>query len=353
MVEEALNFGMNATQLSQVSDLKSRVSGLDYSIQNVLDELNEIRDEQILVTKRQENAAFRQEREYQIRNTILNLKNSIFNLKTEMEEIYQSNELSTAAKYIDFRNVCDSPILEKLNPDYFDAFEDKEYTNSVKKYLFLTRDKLFDSLSDDKKSILKATKDKENELQNLISQNIQRPQKPQEPILDKSKIKYIEKPNKPFGYISFTKREKIQNWVQFFILIAFSIAALSLFFNVIGIIVALFSANFSTESELFSVVLNVLIFSGALGAIATMFAFGLDDDKISTEYDSKYTVYVRSVHSNNLLQTEYESKYQSYIRHRKERMENYQNSLKEYDNYQSNIAILQQELSSLHQSFIK
>lgn len=352
MIEESLNFGMNATQLSQVSDLKSRVSGLDYSIQNVLDELNEIRDEQILVTKKQEEATFRQEKEYQIRNTILSLKNSIFNLKTEMEEIYQSNKLSSAAKYINFRNVCDSPILEKLNPNYFDAFDDKEYTISVKKYLFLTRDKLFDSLSDDKKSILKVIKNKENELQDLMSQNIQRLQRPQEPVLDKSKIKYITKPNKPFGYISSVKREKIKDVLWLFIIIAFSIVVLLLFFNFVIIIIDLFSGNLSRDSGS-SISMWIVGFSGLSGALAFMFADSLDNDKKIKEYDSEFSAYVRSKHSNKQLQKEYESKYQSYIKHREEKIENYQNSLKKYDDYQSNIAILQQELSHLYQSFTK
>ncbi len=352
MIEESLNFGMNATQLSQVSDLKSRVSGLDYSIQNVLDELNEIRDEQILVTKEQEEATFRQEKEYQIRNTILSLKNSIFSLKTEMEEIYQSNELSSAAKYINFRNVCDSPILEKLNPNYFDAFDDKEYTISVKKYLFLTRDKLFDSLSDDKKSILKVIKNKENELQDLMSQNIQRLQRPQEPVLDKSKIKYITKPNKPFGYISSVKREKIKDVLWPFIIIAFSIVVLLLFFNFVIIIIDLFSGNLSRDSGS-NISMWIVVFSGGSGALAFMFADSLDNDKKIKEYDSEFSAYVRSEHSNKQLQKEYESKYQSYIKHREEKIENYQNSLKKYDDYQSNIAILQQELSHLYQSFTK
>ncbi len=353
MVEEALNFGMNATQISQVSGLKSRVSDLDFSIQNVLDELNEIRDEQVLATKKQEEMALRQEKEDQIQKAILSLKNSIFNLKTEMEETYQSDELSIEDKYLEFRNVCNSPILEKLNPDYFDKFEDKEYTLSVKKYLFTTRDELFDSLGDSKKSILKVIINKKINLENLINKNIKQPYKPQEPIFNKRKIKHLTKPTKPSNYLTPSQRTKYEKTANTLGNIFFR-ALIPLSIMLIVDIYLQITKNSSVWAEYYSNFTWTLV-----GLIITMFIFVLvfsiteDAEKGYIEYDTKLKVYLEREKANRQLHEEYESKHINYIVKYDSIMQNYQDELKKYENYQSSITILKQEIYHLYQSFIK
>ena len=63
MIEEALNFGMNAIQISQISDLNSRTSDLDALLYN-------IKKEQKQLVHMQEDIILRQEKEAQIRESI-------------------------------------------------------------------------------------------------------------------------------------------------------------------------------------------------------------------------------------------------------------------------------------------
>lgn len=360
MVEEALNFGMNATQISQVSGLKSRVSDLDFSIQNVLDELNEIRDEQVSTTRKQEEMALRQEKEYQIQKAILSLKNSIFNLKTEMEDIYQSNELSTEDKYLEFRNIYNSPILEKLNPDYFDKFEDKEYTLSVKKYLFKTRDELFNSLDNNKKSLIKVLESKETELNALFNQNIQKPSEPQEPKFNKNKLIIKKMPVTPKNYYHVSKLRRSKDLEYKDGAPPYAIFGVLATILISGVPMIILGYIFGDENWVIKdYLLELFAFSPPfIGLIVyTIYIFKLTlnykERKTFYDYETELASYSHAETNNKNMQNDYESKLQEFKNDFEKIMKKHQLELKIFDDYQNRIEKLKENISHLYQSFLK
>ena len=363
MVEEALNFGMNATQLSQISDLQSQIENLDYSMQDVNDDLRDIQDAQLLALKRQEEIALNQEKELQKKKAILELKNSIFNLKTKMEEIYQSDEISNESKYLEFMNVCNSPMLSQINLDYFENFEDKEYILSVKKYLFQTKDDLFDSLTDNKKNIIQTINNKLNELNRLLEQKIQKPSEPQEPKFDSSKLITLNMPVKPKNYQEPTteERKKYMENAKYINKGINRVVAVILF--VVAFILMALLGNTSLVSDengivkdgflpLFIMLLPIFVFPGGY----LLFLFKRIIDYIRKrpyyEYESELKSYHDAEKINKKLEEKFESELQEYKENYEELIQTFQDDLQRYNTHQKHIQTLKNEIAELYQSFL-
>ena len=362
MIEESLNFGMNAVQLSKVSSLQSHVSELDKSLQLVLDNLDSMHQDQL---EAHEEEYQRKEIEYQKQQIILKLRESIFNLKTNMEDIYNSNKLTRENKYLQFRDICQSSAIQTLNPNYFDTFIDKDYVISTKKYLFTTRDKLFDNLSDDKKSIIKTLDNKEKQLEEIVSLNIQKPSLPREPFLNKKRLKNGQRPIKPKDYykISIERKRKDSTYEKdktndtyyppYAIFGIFVVTLLSLI--PMSIIESIFADEKSGVIEndffIFLMVSPVFIFL----LYYMWYLYKLSNQykmrKKFYEYEKALSKYLRYEESTKKLLKEYEAKLQNYKENNKTILQKYQSELDQYETYQSDILNLKQEIVSNYQLF--
>lgn len=341
MVEEALNFGMNATQLSKVSNLQSHVSELDYSIQKILNNLDSMQREQVAAVEKQEQTRQREEKKYQ---EISELRESVFNFKTGMEDIYQSNRFTIEEKYLQFRDACISSTIQTLNPNYFYTFEDKEYVISVKRYLSKTRDELFDNLDNNKQTIMKSIEDKENKLKEIINLNIKKPDFPSEPLFDKKHMRTLKRrPIKPIGYYKgFSKRQdKILNNLLF---ISFPLS-----------ILLTYAGCADLHSGLLRVILSFFIFPGVFLFFVALILYFKD---IFKENNKKFHNYEKQVFAsleqtkwNKNIKQAHEYRLQAYRDNKETIMQNYQYGLKEYQDNQNNIKTLKQEIITLYQFF--
>ena len=346
MIEEALNFGMNATQLAKVSNLQSDISELDYSIQSILNNLDSMQQEQSVAIEKQEQAEQRQEREYQKQQQVLKLRESIFNFKTNMEDAYQSNKLTIENKYLQFRDACRSSAIQTLNPNYFDTFEDKEYVISVKKYFIKTRDELFDNLNNSKKSIVKSLEGKENKLKKIVNLGIEKPDLPREPLFDRGKLKNIIIPVKPnnFYMVSEERRKKDSNSTQGFtdIHIAGVFVVLVLSFILAYIIGDIFPIAFFLLPLIF--IISYLVY------LYNRISKPYDIRKKIYEYRDLLFRYERNEEFNKNLLKEYKDQLQYYKDYEEKAIvQNYQNALKRYEDNQGDIKTLKEEIVTLYQ----
>lgn len=172
MVEEMINFGMNTSHILQINDLNERIDENIYELSKSLQDIFELQNS---IEKKQSDNIAIQEKEFQKQEYIQELRNSVFNLKVSMEDIYQSSTMDEIAKFLQFRNICSSSAMKAFEVNYYETFADKEYVSSVKKYLFYTRDELFNSFSNNIQKTLKEIEDKETQ---LIFENVDKIDKP-------------------------------------------------------------------------------------------------------------------------------------------------------------------------------
>ena len=196
---------------------------------------------------------------------MLKMRESAFGIKTEIENLYQSNKSTMVEKYLRFKDYSQSTTVANiLNPNNFETFDDKEYIQSIWKYLFDTIDILYNSLSDDVKSMLKKAHDKEEELKVENGKVFYRPFPPTEPKESNFDETYtVQKPIKPVGYYKSDSKQKEQD-------------------KLIG------EKNFGPKYILFEVLWGALIFSLILIGISFNYWFflliafwllsGLDND---------------------------------------------------------------------------
>ncbi len=205
MIEEVMNFGMNTAHILQINDLNENV---DKKVDDLNKALHDIASLQNSMKQKQLGSIAIQEKTFQQQQHIQELRNSVFNLKTSMEEVYQSNVMSEVVKYFQFRDICASPAMKAFEVNHYLTFEDKEYVSAVKKYLFYSRDELFNSFNDNIQKILREIEDKENQ---LLFENAEELAKPIAPVapLSANELKQMneKKPIKPSNYYRLSASE--------------------------------------------------------------------------------------------------------------------------------------------------
>ena len=301
----------------------------------------------------------RQEKEKQRQQEILKLREFVFNLKTQMEDIYQSNELSVEKKYLQSRDICQSLAINYLNPNNFETFDDKDYAVSVKRYLFNTRDELFESLGNDKKSITKILESKEKKLKEMLNRNIEKPNAPTAPNLDKSRLrKRLEKPIKPKNYFAGLKNkvEEEKRQIILFLSGIFFVVALTAIVAAISRPFLINARGILTGSnwDLFGFITMGTTFFGFFVLFSWMNQYDNNQKKVREEfnkYEGLLSVYLRNEEYNEMVLYEYEKKLQDYKQNDEIVLQNYQGKLQKYQNNQDNIKALEQEIASLYQSF--
>ncbi len=333
IIEEPLEFGMSAVQLSMVSDLTSHVSKLDQPLQSISDNLNAIKKQ-----------GREQGREYQKQQEILKLRESIFNFKTHMEEVYQTDKFTTENKYLQFRGVGRASAVQVLNPEYFETFNDKEYVVSIKKYLIETKDELFDNLDNDKKTIIKTIENKEKQLEEMVnlSISIHKPNLPSKPLL--GKLKHTRKPIKPIGYYTEIARKDLTSdqgivYGQVFFYLGITILSSILLVKV---------SPFLLVIVVVVVVVKAILLGGRyIHKISQQNEIREEIDK----YTDSLSKYLKDEEYNRKIFKKYKDKLKYYNDNQKNILQNYQNKLKRYENYQNDIKILKQEIISLYKIF--
>ena len=357
MVEEALNFGMNATQLSNISNLKGNVIELNRSLRAMSKNLASVIGEQEVVKEKMNEELERQTREHERQQKILNLRNSIFKLKLEMENIYSSEDFTIEEKFVNFRNVSISQAVMVLNPNFFDTFDDKEYVVSVVKFLDSKKKELFENLSNDKKSIMQLIERKEKSFDDMCKNIVSKPEIPTEPIAN-YKLQDVLTPIKPNDYYDVPERiresdanierDLTENMILLVTLILFLIMLVE---RSIAIFIE-FLVDIRVSERFEFTFMMILVFICGWYLYSKVYKRYKLREKMY-KYDDRYKVYVAAKKHNKDVIDEFQERLQNFEENKEILMNTYLEEDNIYQNYIDRKEKLKQEINNLYESFMK